>query len=201
MTEQEFRKLAVDTVVNYTNKHLDKTDGKTITADDVFVVWQVKVLQNNKALLSTALLDGMYYECTYNGDKDEMYVDCYKKLENFCVSLVRYDNKLTIVDESNPPAKFSVGTIVELADEGQVFAHSQYLREHNIFPILTEADFARFEKDYDAIDWEDMLNMRGIVCGVGYDASGKRYVYIIQAEGNKFFVVAEDGLRRVAGDG
>lgn len=96
MTEQEFRKLAVDTVVDYTNRHLDKTDGKTITANAVFVVWQVKVLQNNKALLSTALPDGMYYECTYNGDKDEMYVDCYKKWENFCVSLVRYDNKLTV---------------------------------------------------------------------------------------------------------
>ena len=106
MTEQEFRKLAVDTVVDYTNKHLDKTDGKTITAADVFVVWQVKVLQNNKALLSTALPDGMYYECTYNGDKNELYVDCYKKWENFCVSFGRYDNKLLIVlsteDETAP---------------------------------------------------------------------------------------------------
>lgn len=94
------------------------------------------------------------------------------------------------------PAKFPVGTIVELADEGQVFAHSQYLREHNVFPILAEADFARFEKDYDAIDWADMLNMRGIVYGVGYDTSGKRYVYIIQTDDNKFFAVAEDGLER-----
>lgn len=114
MTEQEFRKLAVDTVVDYTNKHLDKADGKTITADDVFVVWQVKVLQNNKALLSTALPDGMYYECTYNGDKDEMYVDCYKKWENFCVSLVRYDNKLTIDADNKPPAKFPVEPIKPL---------------------------------------------------------------------------------------
>ena len=197
MSEQEFRKLAVDTVVDYTNKHLDKTDGKTITADDVFVVWQVKVLQNNKALLSTVLPDGMYYECTYNGDKDEMYVDCYKKWENFCVSLVRYDNKLTVDADNKPPAKFPVGTIVELADEGQVFAHSQYLREHNVFPVLAEADFARFEKDYDAIDWEDMLNMCGVVFGLGYDGFGKRYIYIIQTNDNKFFAVTEDGLRSV----
>jgi hypothetical protein len=24
----------------------------------------------------------MYYECTYNGDKNEMYLDAYKKFEN-----------------------------------------------------------------------------------------------------------------------
>ena len=82
MTEQEFRKLAVDTIVDYTNKHLDKTDGKTITADEVFVVWQVKVLQNNKALLSTTIPDGMYYEATWNGDKNEGYLDAYKKWKN-----------------------------------------------------------------------------------------------------------------------
>ena len=86
MTENEFRRMAIKAVVDYTNKQIDKTDDKEITAKDVYVVWQVKVLQNNKALLSTRLSDGMYYECTYNGDKDEMYVDCYKKWENFCVN-------------------------------------------------------------------------------------------------------------------
>ena len=52
---------------------------------DVFVVWNCKTLQNNKALLSTTLFDGMYYEVTYNGDKNEIYFDAYKKFENRCV--------------------------------------------------------------------------------------------------------------------
>ena len=39
-------------------------------------------LQNHKALLSTTLPDGMYYEITYNGDKKEAYLDAYKKFEN-----------------------------------------------------------------------------------------------------------------------
>ena len=83
MNEQEFVKFCKKQIVNYTNKHLDKTDGKVITEDDVFVVWLCKILQNNKALLSTTLFDGMYYEITYNGDNDEAYIDAYKKWENY----------------------------------------------------------------------------------------------------------------------
>ena len=67
MNEQEFVKFCKKQIVNYTNDHLDKTDNKVITEDDVFIVWLCKTLQNNKALLSTTLFDGMYYEITYNG--------------------------------------------------------------------------------------------------------------------------------------
>lgn len=85
MNEKEFLDWCKDEVVKYTNDYLDKSDNKQITTDDVFMVWCAKVLQNNKALLSTTLFDGMYYEFTYNGDKDEMYMDAYKKLENKCI--------------------------------------------------------------------------------------------------------------------
>ena len=52
---------------------------------EVFDVWYCKTLQNHKALLSTTLADGMYYELTYNGDKKELYFDAYKKFENRCI--------------------------------------------------------------------------------------------------------------------
>lgn len=74
-------------VRNYANEHLDKTDNKQITMDDVYVVWYCKALQNHKTLLSTTLFDGMYYECTYNEDKKELYLDAYKKFENRCIYL------------------------------------------------------------------------------------------------------------------
>lgn len=74
-------------VTNYTNSHLDKSDGKTITTDDVFVVWSCKTLQNSKALLSTTVSDGMYYECTLNGDKQEIYFDAYKKWEKKAIKV------------------------------------------------------------------------------------------------------------------
>lgn len=49
---------------------------------DIYVVWQCKTLQNYKALLVTSLHDGMYYEVTYNGDKEDFYLDVYEKVEN-----------------------------------------------------------------------------------------------------------------------
>ena len=58
-----------------------------VSPEEVYVVWQVKVLQNAKALLSTDLPDGMYYELTLNGDKDEIYFDAYKKVENIKVEV------------------------------------------------------------------------------------------------------------------
>lgn len=87
MDNGKFVDFCKKTVADYTNKHLDKTDNKQITEQDVFVVWLCKTLQNNKALLSTTLFDGMYYEVTYNGDKNVAYVDAYKKWENFAVKI------------------------------------------------------------------------------------------------------------------
>ena len=54
-------------MAQYHNEH---TEGDMILPDDVFVVWLCKVLGNNKALLSTYMLDGMYYEVTYNSAKN-----------------------------------------------------------------------------------------------------------------------------------
>ena len=85
MNEKDFAKLARTVVADYTNSHLDKADGKQITEDDVFIVWMCKTLQNNKALASTTLFDGMYYEVTYNGDKKEAYLDAYKKFQNVVI--------------------------------------------------------------------------------------------------------------------
>jgi len=88
MGNKEFIKLAKKAVVDYFNSQADSTDknGK-ITEDDVFVVWLCKALQNNKVLLSTTVSDGMYYEITYNGDKNEMYFDAYKKWKNFALEV------------------------------------------------------------------------------------------------------------------
>lgn len=73
---------AIRIVMDYYNSHVEKTDDFHITEEDVYIVWFCKTLQNWKALVSTTVSDGMYYEVTYNGDKQETYLDAYKKWEN-----------------------------------------------------------------------------------------------------------------------
>lgn len=87
MDSKEFLILCKKEIVNYFNGNSEKTDKFELSEDDVFVVWSCKTLQNNKALLSTIVSDGMYYEVTFNGDKKEMYLDAYKKWENKCIKL------------------------------------------------------------------------------------------------------------------
>lgn len=72
----------------YNREHpLDSTSHRNeINLSNVFIVWSCKTLQNYKALLSTTINgDGIYAEYTYNGDKQELYEDVYRKLTNTCI--------------------------------------------------------------------------------------------------------------------
>lgn len=59
-----------------------------LTEEDIFVVWQVKALQNNKALLSFWGDDAPYFEMTHDGDKNLIYVDRYHKDSNQAVPAI-----------------------------------------------------------------------------------------------------------------
>ena len=90
MSNEEFLEKCKDIVRKYAIEHLDKTD--KVEYFNVFIVWSCKTLQNSKALVSTSLLDGMYYELTYNGDKNEIYFDAYKKFENKCIKVEKIED-------------------------------------------------------------------------------------------------------------
>lgn len=84
--------IAKGIVERYIEEHL--CDEENITFIDTlfidkepYIVWKCKTLQNWKYLMSTDLHDGMYYELTYNGDKQEWYLDAYKKFENRCIPM------------------------------------------------------------------------------------------------------------------
>ena len=80
---------AIEIVSDYILEHLDKSDP---TPDfEVYTVWKCKALQNWKYLISSTLFDGMYYELTCNGDKQEWYLDAYKKFSNQVISMKEED--------------------------------------------------------------------------------------------------------------
>lgn len=78
-------KTVIKLVTDYVKAHLDKSD--PVIEFEVYTVWKAKILQNWKYLCSTTLPDGMYYELTYDGDKNRWYLDAYKKFDNQCLTV------------------------------------------------------------------------------------------------------------------
>ena len=69
---KEAKKLVIDYITWVLHQEYDESP---------YVVWLSKTL-NNKALLSTNIPDGRYYEITYNGINREFYFDSYVKEYN-----------------------------------------------------------------------------------------------------------------------
>ena len=80
MGNAEFELISRKAVADWYSQNREE-----ISVDNVYVVWVCKALQNNKALLATTKPDDMYFEVTYNGDKNEMYLDAYGKVENVLI--------------------------------------------------------------------------------------------------------------------
>lgn len=68
-------------VEQYVLEHLEKTDEPPKKVE-TYIVWFCFILGGWKALVSTDLPDGMYYEVTYNKGANEIYLDAYKKFDN-----------------------------------------------------------------------------------------------------------------------
>lgn len=74
---------AIELVYQHIKNRLEKTDTHIrFGIDEVYPVWFCFTLGNWKALLSTTLPDGMYYEVTYDKHNRATYIDAYKKFEN-----------------------------------------------------------------------------------------------------------------------
>ena len=76
MGNQEFESRATAIVRNWYDNHV------TTIPTEIYVVWMVKVLRNNKAMISSNLSDGRYFEVTWDGEREYCYLDIYLKVEN-----------------------------------------------------------------------------------------------------------------------
>lgn len=95
----EMDEIAKSIVFDYVIEKMDKSD--KVPLFDIYIVWKCKTLQNWKWLISTTLVDGKYYEVTFDGDKRTFYLDAYVKLENRSVPLEyeRNDRKLEDIEK------------------------------------------------------------------------------------------------------
>lgn len=81
ISTNEFIELSKKEIKKYLDKYTFYILGST---DNIWQVWYAKTIQNHKGIFATPLY---LFECTYNGDDKELYVDCYAKVhkEEVCV--------------------------------------------------------------------------------------------------------------------
>lgn len=78
MTSKEFEITCKRHII----KALEENYQDYLTLDELHIVWFSKALQNYKCTMIDLRKNQRYYECTYNGDKNELYVDIYEKKYN-----------------------------------------------------------------------------------------------------------------------
>ena len=78
MTNTTMIETAKQVALDYINS-IKPAQISTYELEDIYVVWFCKTIQNWKALVSTDVVNGMYFEVTYNGNTKEIYIDVYEQ--------------------------------------------------------------------------------------------------------------------------
>ena len=90
MDSRIFLDLVRAIVTDYCNKNTK--DGQHQVAEgDVVILWMSQVLQNTKAIVATPI-DDRYFELVYDGDKNEIYLATYSKVEDIMFNIKYTDD-------------------------------------------------------------------------------------------------------------
>ena len=143
--DTEFIKLCKEVIADYVSKRIDKTGNVKISTDDVYVVWSCKTLQNWKALVSTTLPNGMYFEITHNGDKNETYIDVYKKRDNFVV-------------KQKGQMNMDFGQAIEEVKRGKKIARKGWNGKEQYVELATNVSYKSPNGTVTNVDHKDMGN-------------------------------------------
>lgn len=61
---------------------------REVTEEQIYLVWYCKTIQNHKCFMMTPFKkDNLMFECTWNGDAKELYVDIYDKKNKIVIPL------------------------------------------------------------------------------------------------------------------
>lgn len=85
ITESQFSKMAIASIVDWWNTQFDLVEQfGHITTDKVYTTWKCKIIENFKGLFGVDFDgDGLYFEVTYHGAKKKLYLDVYKKQDQW----------------------------------------------------------------------------------------------------------------------
>ena len=88
LSQEEFISFSKRMIQRY---YTELFGGSIVSSDEIFVVWYCKTLQNHKALLGVTGRYGEYFEATYDGDRNKVYLDVYKKDKNIVAEPIRIE--------------------------------------------------------------------------------------------------------------
>ena len=92
MTSYEYEVIYKNALI----KFLAETYNESLTIKDLHLVWFSKTLQNYKCVIVDLNENQRYYECTYNGDKKEIYLDVYNKEYNVVIDSSDFNSEVII---------------------------------------------------------------------------------------------------------
>lgn len=90
MSSYNFEVVCKNTLI----KELKEKYNEDLTIEDLHLVWFSKILKNYKCVIVDLKDNQRYYELTYNGEKEEIYVDIYQKEHNIFVAKKDFNSKV-----------------------------------------------------------------------------------------------------------
>ena len=82
MNSYEFEVICKNALI----EQLKKLYNEDLKINELHLVWFAKALQNWKCIIIDLRENNRLYECTFNGNKQELYVDIYDKQHNIVVT-------------------------------------------------------------------------------------------------------------------
>lgn len=100
--DQYLIKAKTVAAANYNMRFGTMVDPPLAHVDEFYIVWFAKTLQNWKALVSSDVIAGQYWEVTYDGNNEQTYVDAYVRATNTCFSDMDYSmmQNMTLIAQS-----------------------------------------------------------------------------------------------------
>ncbi len=79
-------------------KALRENYNEELTIEELHLVWFAKALENYKCVIIDLKDNQRYYELTYNGNKNEIYLDIYNKEHNIVIDNQDFNDVVSVRD-------------------------------------------------------------------------------------------------------